>query len=41
MGEIADLILDGALCQWCGEDMDEAAGYPVTCEACQKAESDA
>ena len=34
MGEIADMMLDGTLCQVCGEYMGESAGYPVTCPAC-------
>lgn len=35
MGEIADMILDGTLCQVCGEFVDEAGdGFPVTCEGC-------
>ncbi len=43
MGEIADMMLDGTLCQMCGVDLseenedifgDEAPGYPITCAAC-------
>lgn len=39
MGEIAEMMLDGTLCQYCGVAMvhgpnDEAAGYPVSC-GCQ------
>lgn len=34
MGEIAEMMLDGTMCQVCGEFMDEAAGYPVTCAGC-------
>lgn len=37
MGEIADMMLDGTMCQVCGEFMDGGAdgdGFPVTCAAC-------
>src|ERR1700686_4601532 len=34
MGEIADMMLDGTLCQECGEYMDGDSGYPRTCGAC-------
>lgn len=47
MGEIADLHLDGTLCQCCGGLMEdlivkgsntlkEAPGYPRTCEDCEE-----
>lgn len=36
MGEIADLMLEGCLCQVCGEDMGEGDGFPQTCAACLK-----
>lgn len=35
MGEIADMMLDGTMCQVCGEFMGDAVGYPVTCGGCQ------
>lgn len=41
MGDTADLILEGVLCQYCGsvmDDMDEntpSPGYPRTCEDCE------
>ena len=35
MGEIAEMMLDGTMCQVCGEFMGESIGYPVTCVACQ------
>lgn len=41
MGEIAEMILEGTLCQHCGglmEDITEdsqAPGYPRTCEDCK------
>ena len=36
MGEIAEMMLDGTLCQFCGVAMvhgpdDHAAGFPVSC----------
>lgn len=36
MGEIADAMLDGVLCQCCGTYLDDGPGpgYPVTCHAC-------
>lgn len=34
MGEIADLMLDGAICQTCGMELGDACGYPRTCRAC-------
>lgn len=36
MGEIAEMMLDGTLCQMCGVYMGDAGnGYPVTCASCQ------
>ena len=34
MGEIADMVLEGFLCQQCGTFMDHETGYPQTCAAC-------
>lgn len=40
MGEIAEMMLDGTLCQQCGVTMPgvdedgEAPGYPQTCADC-------
>lgn len=37
MGEIADMMIDGNLCEGCGCLMDgDAPGYPVRCEDCQR-----
>ena len=42
MGEIAEMMLDGLMCEGCGEWMDEAfedgdgPGYPQRCAACQR-----
>lgn len=36
MGEMADLVLNGAMCQECGElFIDGAIGFPRTCDACK------
>jgi len=35
MGDIADMMLEGQMCQWCGEILDEGNGYPVVCAGCQ------
>ena len=36
MGEIADMMLDGTLCQCCGVVLDkQPVGYPVTCAGCK------
>lgn len=34
MGEIADMMLDGTLCQGCGVYIGECGGYPVSCDGC-------
>jgi hypothetical protein len=34
MGEIAELILAGVLCQHCGGHIGDAVGYPRTCKEC-------
>jgi predicted RNA-binding Zn-ribbon protein involved in translation (DUF1610 family) len=36
MGEIADSILEGELCQECGVYMGEGDGYPRSCSACSR-----
>ena len=36
MGEIADDIIDGIFCEWCGEYIGDAVGYPRKCFDCQK-----
>lgn len=39
MGEIADMMLDGTLCQVCGSIIDgETPGFPRYCEDCAKDE---
>lgn len=37
MGEIADMMLDGMLCQMCGELIEAETGYPTVCPGCQHA----
>lgn len=36
MGEIADMMLNGDMCQWCGEFINggDGPGYPGLCPAC-------
>ena len=36
MGEIAEMMLEGDMCQWCGELLD-GDGYPTVCIGCQHA----
>lgn len=35
MGEIADMMLDGTLCQCCGVFIGSNNGYPTYCDSCQ------
>lgn len=34
MGEQADLILNGDVCEGCGEEMGDGPGYPRRCSSC-------
>ena len=34
MGDIADMMLDGVLCEGCGEYMGEGFGVPQRCDGC-------
>ncbi len=34
MGEVADDILSGLQCSWCGVMFEADHGYPVVCEDC-------
>lgn len=39
MGEIAEMMLDGTMCQGCGEflcDGEDGQGFPGYCESCQR-----
>lgn len=35
MGDFADAVLDGDICQICGEFMDDGNGFPQTCAGCK------
>lgn len=39
MGDIAEMMLEGTLCEGCGVYMGEGDGYPVRCEDCTTEES--
>jgi hypothetical protein len=34
MGDIADMMLDGILCEGCGEYIGAPTGYPMRCSGC-------
>lgn len=34
MGEIADQMVNGSACQWCGVLFEKEHGYPVICRNC-------
>ncbi len=36
MGEIADMMLEGVLCEGCGEYLGEGDGCPAYCFGCSK-----
>jgi hypothetical protein len=36
MSEFVDLMLDGVICQCCGQFPGDAAGFPRSCEGCDK-----
>ena len=38
MGEIAEMMLDGTMCEGCGEFLGDALGYPTRCAGCQSEE---
>jgi hypothetical protein len=40
MGEIADMMLDGTLCEGCGTYLGDDGGFPSRCSACQREYSD-
>ena len=35
MGEIAEMMLEGILCQQCGVYLGEGDGFPQLCPSCQ------
>ena len=36
MGEIAEDMVDGSCCSWCGVYFVTSHGYPVVCKGCTK-----
>ena len=38
MGDVAEMMLEGILCQSCGQYVGEGDGYPVDCESCSEEE---
>jgi len=36
MGEVAEMMLDGTLCEGCGEYLGYPVGYPRYCSGCAK-----
>lgn len=40
MGDIADMILEGLLCEQCGEFLDDDKDYPHLCPACKEEEKE-
>ena len=38
MGEIADMKIDGTLCEYCGVLIGDAIGYPRHCDDCKELE---
>lgn len=40
MGEIADMMLEGELCECCGEYLGDGEGVPQRCAACASVEID-
>ena len=34
MGDIADMVLDGMMCEGCGDFLGDGVGYPQYCPAC-------
>jgi len=41
MGDIAEMMLDGDICQYCGDFIGPGDGYPQSCNGCRdEVESD-
>ena len=36
MGDVAEMIIEGILCEECGSYIGEAVGYPRKCEDCKE-----
>ena len=39
MGDIADMVLDGMMCEQCGEYLGKGDGYPRSCKVCSSISS--
>jgi len=35
MGDVADMMLDGTLCEGCGKYLGNPVGYPRRCKKCE------
>lgn len=45
MGDVADMVMDGVICEGCGtamivEDYDDLPGHPVLCMVCENDQLD-
>lgn len=40
MGDIADAILDGDMCEVCGEWLDDGDGFVRRCDGCSEEDED-
>ena len=40
MGEIAEAMIDGELCEGCGVYLGQGPGYPRKCRDCKRTEND-
>ncbi len=40
MGEIADMMINGEMCSWCGICFIGEHSYPVVCKSCAEGKSD-
>lgn len=36
MGEMADYLINGDDCEWCGKIMGNGPGYPRLCDGCEQ-----
>jgi len=36
MGEIADMIIEGDMCEWCGVWLEDDLPYPHLCPECER-----
>jgi len=40
MGDVAEMILDGVLCECCGMFIGEGVGHPRDCKDCRRAQGE-